>query len=141
MDTKTLNELAFYRIRETIAGRCASAEGKAQLLTREPLTDSSQIEELKTLSREWDAYLQSTRAPALNGWNEIKPFLRLIKTEGSTLEQEQGYTLALFCKSVTHVSEAISSASGTIPLEHLASLTATLPVSDIAQAASLIDRV
>ena len=34
MHKKTLEDLAFYRIREEIAGNCASEEGKAELLRR-----------------------------------------------------------------------------------------------------------
>ena len=52
MHRKTLEDLAYYRIREEIAGNCASEEGREELLRREPMTSEKKerIDELKTLS-------------------------------------------------------------------------------------------
>ena len=44
MNTKTLAELDYYRIKETIAGFCKSEEGKNEILKREPLTNYSEYE-------------------------------------------------------------------------------------------------
>jgi DNA mismatch repair protein MutS2 len=141
MDEKTLTELAFYRIRNSIADLCLSSEAKEELLSREPLTDIHKIEKLKSLSSEWNAFLQSTRTPALTGWNEIQHFLPLMKTEGATLEQEHAYSLAQFCRSVRLADTSILSASETIPMKNLVSLSSLIPTSEIAQAEEKINRI
>ena len=44
MNTKTLTEIDFFRIRDEIAACCVSVEGKNNLLKREPLTKTDKIE-------------------------------------------------------------------------------------------------
>lgn len=49
---KTLEDLAYFRIRDTIAGFCAGEESQELLKTKLPFTETEKIEELKNLSRE-----------------------------------------------------------------------------------------
>ena len=49
MNRKTLTELDYYRIKETVAGYCVSEEGKNDILNREPFTEYSKYDFLKNL--------------------------------------------------------------------------------------------
>ena len=62
MNTKTLQEIDYFRIREEIAGYCVSPEGREKLLAREPLRKSEEIENLKNLSREWSVFFSAGRS-------------------------------------------------------------------------------
>ena len=46
---KTLEDLAYFRIRDTIAGFCAGEESQELLKTKLPFTETEKIEELKNL--------------------------------------------------------------------------------------------
>ena len=53
---KTLEQLDYYRIRDTIAGYCVSEEGKASLLKREPFTQEK-LDEINRLNTFAHIYL------------------------------------------------------------------------------------
>lgn len=120
-------ELDFYRIRETIASLCASEEGKALLLTREPVDDEQAVTELKTLGREWNVYLHSSRPHVFSPWPPIAPIIPLLTIEGATLLQEQVFALGLFCLTTEKMHNALTSAALELPLPHLAALAQELP--------------
>ncbi len=130
MDKKTLTELDYYRIRDTIAGYCVSQEGTGFLKTREPYTNSADIEKLKQYGRQWFIYLQSTRQPALSSWPEIAEIIPILKTEGATLSQEQLYALALFCISVKKVTGALDSAEKELKVQQISAAAKSMPLLD-----------
>ena len=48
MNVKTLEEIDFFRIREVVADYCITTEGKNNFLQKLPISDSEQIDFLKT---------------------------------------------------------------------------------------------
>ena len=99
MNQRTLEVLEYTRVRETIAGLCASAEGKEALLLREPSTDTGLIARLKSLSSAWMVALSAETPPAFTGWPPIRAFLSRIRVEGASLSVEELFALGLFCDS------------------------------------------
>ncbi len=143
MHKKTLEDLAFYRIREEIAGNCASEEGKAELLRREPLTSGKKelMDELKKLGSQWQKAIQSKNPIRLQPWNEIASFLKALKAEGSTLEKDQLHSLMIFAKSALDIYSSIKTASKEIAMKNLADKTEKLPYSELQQTVNAISRI
>ena len=108
MNFKTLTEIDFFRIRDQVAQYCLSEEGRDNLLAREPLKKTAEIEKLKNLSREWALYLSHKHANPLSGWSPVKPLLPLIKTNGAALTLEQLRSIGQFVTSVKKVKEGIA---------------------------------
>ena len=50
MERLTLSELDYYRIRDEIAERCVSDEGREALASREPFSAQAEYEHLKDLT-------------------------------------------------------------------------------------------
>lgn len=107
MDSKTLQEIDYFRIREEVAGFCVSEEGKFSLLEREPLTNNKEIEKLKNLSREWCSFLSASKSAPFSGWESIHGFFSIIKTNGASLTLEQVRALGQFVISVKRVRETV----------------------------------
>ena len=143
MHKKTLEELDYYRIRDKIAGFCVSEEGKNELLKREPFTSEkkSEISKFKTLSFQWQKALSSKNPVRLKSWAEIKPFLKLLKAEGTTLEQEQHYALSGFCESALNLHASLKTASKEVSLKSLLDLSEKLPYSSLVSVQNTISRV
>ena len=141
MHRKTLEELAFYQIRDEAAAFCVSEEGLYAFHHREPLTNTEEIEKLKDYSREWTTILHGVRAAPLPGWQPIHSFLRLAQAEGATLEQEQVYALWSFCQSAKKVCETVQTASLSMEVDRLSALTHEIPVSELSQADFKISRI
>ncbi len=129
MDTSyaVAKELDFYRIRETVAALAVSEEGKQFLLTREPESDKTHIEYLKTLGREWHTYIGSSNQQALSAWPAVEPYFKLLGKEGAQLEQDQIFAIGLFCLAQKKLKENIIAAQQSIAIPHLAQETETLP--------------
>ena len=108
MNFKTLTEIDFFRIRDQVAQYCLSEEGRENLLAREPLKKTAEIEKLKNLSREWALYLSHKHANPPSGWTPVKPLLPLIKTNGAALTLEQLRSIGQFVTSVKKVKEGIA---------------------------------
>ncbi|MBQ0051439.1 MAG: Smr/MutS family protein [Treponema sp.] len=143
MHRQTLVELDFYRIRDFIAGKCVSEEGKYRLLRREPFT-SDQIEEIsryKALSSQWQKAITSKNPVHLHAWPEIFSFLKILKAEGATLEQDQLYSILIFCDSSLDLYSTIKTASKELSLKSLLDLSETLPYSTLQQAQNAISRI
>lgn len=100
MDKKTLTELDYYRIRETISGFCVAEESHFIMARLEPLSDAVEIEKSKEISREWLKYLSTTRAPALSGWNPVFNIIKSLKIQGVSVPLASFYDLGTFCNSV-----------------------------------------
>ena len=141
MHKKTLDELAFFQIRDEAAAFCVSEEGKFAFSRREPLTDADEIERLKGYSREWATMLHGVKANPLSGWEPIFSFLRLAQADGATLEQAQLFALAVFCQSAKKVSDAVQTASLSMDVNRLHALCAELPLSELTQIDFKISRV
>lgn len=139
MNTKTLTEIDFFRIRDQVASYCLSEEGKASLLSREPLKKSSEIEHLKNLSREWGLYLSQTHASPLSLWNPVKPLLAIIKTNGAALTLEQLASIGQLVISVNKVKQGISQHQVSLGLKLLPQEVEKLP--DLSETEKKVFRV
>ena len=132
MNTKTLQEIDYFRIREEIAGYCVSAEGRQKLLEREPLRKTEEIENLKNLSREWSTYFSAGRSNPVSAWEPVHPLLSIIKARGASLSLEQVHYLGQFITSINSVKKAIQLHAEQLSLKLLAEQVAALPdISDM----------
>ena len=127
MDTKTLLELDYYRIRDEISGFCLSEESRFIMKRLEPFANEAEIDERKNLSREWLKYINSTRSSALSSWPQVYNIFKSLKIEGSTLTLEQTYALGQFCTSVKKLKTSIESNKDALELNSLYALTQTIP--------------
>jgi DNA mismatch repair protein MutS2 len=139
MDTKTLQLLDYYRIRDQVAGFCASEEGQAQLMEREPLTDAVAIEALKSEAREWTTYLKSSAVSALTGWPPVRLVLKGLTTEGASITPDDAHSLLIFCRAAETLKRGLISAVRELPVPVLGGFAARLP--PLQAAASLIAAV
>ena len=132
MNTKTLQEIDYFRIREEIAGYCVSVEGREKLLAREPLRKTEEIENLKNLSREWSVFFSAGRNNPVSGWEPVHPLLSIIKARGASLTLEQVHFLGQFVTSINSVKKAIQLHAQELSLKLLAEKVAELPdISDM----------
>ncbi len=138
---KTLEELAYFRIRDTIAGFCAGEESSQLLKTKLPLTQTDKIEELKNLSREWERILNTKTNAQIKGWEPIHSFLKFLKVEGTTLEQSQIFAVLQFATSALEAENAINLASKTLSVKKLLSLAQTLNLQELSAVKNEISRV
>ena len=127
MDTKTLTEIDYFRIREEVAGYCASSEGKAALLERLPSTNSEEIERWKGMSREWMLCHSTSKGSILRGWENCTPLIPIIKTNGAALSLEQLRALGQFTLSVQGVKKYLSVHADELELRLLPEEAAKIP--------------
>ena len=127
MNTKALNEIDYFRIRDEVAGYCVSEEAKEILLKKEPLTNHKEIEHLKNMSREWVEFLHATHSSPLSGWEPIHSLYAIIKTKGAALTLEQVHFLGQFVLSVKKVKEGIEFHKVDLKLKLLPEETEKLP--------------
>lgn len=130
MNSKTLEDIDFYRIRNQVAQYCVSEEGKQLLLEREPLTDSQQIEFLKNCSREWTKYCAVSSGSPVSYWEPVNPLFPIIKTNGASLTLDQIKALGHFCLSVKKVKKCVESKTVELNLKVLTAETEKLPDLD-----------
>ena len=141
MDTKTLTELAYYRIRDAVALFCTSEEGSSYLRSQEPLTKSEEFEKRKSYSKEWVTLLHAVRTNPLAGWQPIESIVQFAKADGAALTLSQLYALYQFCTSAQQLTHTITQSAQSLPIENLAKLTETLPASELAQALHVVSAV
>ena len=132
MNTKTLQEIDYFRIREEISGYCVSVEGREKLMAREPFRKTEEIENLKNLSREWSIYFSAGRANPVTAWEPVHPLISIIKARGASLSLEQVHYLGQFISSINSVKKGIALHAQKLPLKLLAGQLAQLPdISDM----------
>ena len=132
MNTKTLNEIDYFRLREEIAGYCVSVEGREKLLAREPFKKTEEIEKLKNLSREWSVFFSAGRTNPVSAWEPVHPLLSIIKARGASLTLEQVHYLGQFVTSLNSVKKAIQLHADQLSLKLLPAQVAELPnISDM----------
>ncbi len=127
MDKKTLTELDYYRIRETISGFCVAEESRFIMARLEPLSDAEEIEKSKEISREWLKYLGTTRASALGGWNPVFNIIKSLKIQGISVPLASFYDLGTFCNCVEKLRQSISSAQKELGLKNLSECVGLIP--------------
>ncbi|MBR0155476.1 MAG: endonuclease MutS2, partial [Treponema sp.] len=127
MEEKTLDELDYTRIKEIIAGFAVSEEGKDSLLNRMPLTNLSEYDFLKNLSREWALCINSSIAISVSSWPVVSPLFGILKTTGASLDLDELYALGLFCNSQKKITDSIKSNSAELGLKNLSKLVSKMP--------------
>lgn len=131
--TKTLEDLAYFRLRDSISIFCASSESQELFKQKLPLTDSSKIEELKDLSREWELLLTKNQSLSIKTWEPIHSFFKILKVEGATLEQEHFSAILRFSLSTSFFVACIKEESKKLNIKKLLTLSEKLPIKDIEQ--------
>jgi DNA mismatch repair protein MutS2 len=139
MDSKTLSEIDFYRIRDEVAAFCMSEEGKDDFLQRQPLTKYAEIEQLKNTSREWMIYLSASTKNGISGWGTVKPLFAVIRTKGASLTLENVHSLGQFIKSINNFKKCTEIHKVKLSLKYLPSQADLLP--DLSDAEKKIFRV
>lgn len=108
MLTEILEQLDYFRIRQTIAGHCMTTEGKAKLNKRLPYVDINLMNTRKQEASEWVAYLSAGRENPIIQFDAVEPLFHIISVEGAVLELEQIYNLGKFCQCVINVKKYLS---------------------------------
>lgn len=139
MNSKTLTEIDYYRIRNQIADLCISEEGKNELLLREPLTDLTQIDFFKNCSREWIDFLSVSHSLPFGAWEPVQPLFAVIHTRGAALELEQVRSLGNFIQAVNSVKDTIAHHSEKLNFKVLVSESEKIP--DLSDAERKIFRI
>ena len=139
MNEKTLQEIDYFRICDEIAGYCLSEEGKHDLLTRLPFTDSKKIEFYKNCSREWTAYLSKSKNLPFGAWEPVYNLITIIKTNGASLVLEQVKAVGQFCIAARRVREAVLLHKDELGLKTLAGQLELLP--DLSETEKKVFRV
>lgn len=139
MNSKTLTEIDFYRIRDEVAKYCISEEGKNYFISKEPSSNPKEIEKLKNLSREWLKYISASHKNPITYWEPVNGLLAIIKTTGTSLTLEQVKALGQFVLSVKNVSETVSFHAEDLELKLLPQQIELLP--DMSETERLIFRV
>lgn len=127
MDSRTLEILDYYRVRNQVAQFCASGEGREEILSRKPFSFSEEFVPLKNLSREWKTCFASQKNISLKSWPEVKPLFPVIKTQGAFLPVDQFFAIGLFCISARAIRQEIFNNKIELNLKHLPSLVESLP--------------
>lgn len=127
MDSRTLEILDYYRVRNQVAQFCASDEGRDEILSREPFSFAEEFVPLKNLSREWNVCFASQKNISLKSWPEVKPLFQVIKTQGAFLPVDQFFAIGLFCISARAIRQEILNNKIELKLKHLPSLVESLP--------------
>lgn len=127
MDSRTLEILDYYRVRNQVAQFCASDEGRDEILSRKPFSFAEEFVPLKNLSREWNVCFASQKNISLKSWPEVKPLFQVIKTQGTFLPVEQFFAIGLFCISARAIRQEIFNNKIELKLKHLPSLVESLP--------------
>jgi DNA mismatch repair protein MutS2 len=96
MDEKTLRLLEFDAVRLQVAERSLSGEAAARILQELPLTDAAETAALKRRVSRIADRLQSGDPEPLERLPDMGPVLRKLEREGSVLEIDEAYALALF---------------------------------------------
>jgi len=145
MNKKTLEQLDYFRIRDTVAGFCMSEEGRSMLLERLPFTDRLEMERAKAEAAEWSAYIGSGAVPILSPWQAIRPLFPVLGVDEAVLELHQVYALGQFCRAVLHIKKALGGSEATqggfdsFVLPRLSALANELP--DVGAAESEIFKI
>lgn len=136
---KTLEQIDYYTIRDSVADCAISEEGKNYLLRREPYHDSGKIEHLKNISREWERFMSRTNSLPFGPWEPVYPLIPIIHATGSGLTLPQLYALGQFCNAVKRISDSIKEKENELELKVLPEEIEKL--QDLSDASKIIFRI
>lgn len=120
-------ELAFYRIRNSVSECAETEEGRLRIQSREPDSDLDEIARKKTVSREWAVYLSSLRKDALIFFPTVKPLFMTLGKQGAAFSLEQLYALGQFCTACTVAKKTVSEAKDSLDIPTIAQLCTDIP--------------
>lgn len=135
MNERTLDLLDFRRVRDDVAGYCRSDEGRASVLESLPSTDSVRVEDAKARSRAVGALFEEGIPLPGGTFPGIADFLPVLSKEGTCLEQEELYALALWSEAYGELKAFLSKAEHPV----LAGETGQAP--DLAEIPRIVFRV
>lgn len=127
MDSKTLELLDYYRVRNQVAQFCSSSEGRDEICSRMPFSSADEFVPLKQLSREWKTCIASQKHISLKPWPSVAQLFPAIKTRGIFLPVEQFFAIGLFCISAREIRREILNNKIELKLECLPELVERLP--------------
>ncbi len=96
---RTLDLLEFGRIREAVADYCRSDEGRTAVLEALPAADPGRVEDVKARSRAVGALFEEGLPLPGGTFPPIADFLPVLSKEGTCLDQEELYALALWAEA------------------------------------------
>ncbi len=99
MNERTLDLLDFRRVRDDVAGYCRSDEGRTSVLESLPEPDPGRVEDAKARSRAIGALFEEGLPLPGGTFPPIAGFLPVLSKEGTCLEQEELYALALWSEA------------------------------------------
>lgn len=137
---RTLEELAYFSVRDSVSLLCASDEARELMQTRLPLTEAEKIEELKELSREWEKTLGKTPVQ-IRGWPPVHSLFRILDVEGTALDQSQALAILQFVSSAISSAEEINAVSKTLQIKSLAELFSSMDILSLESVKSEISKV
>ncbi|MGI5173836.1 Smr/MutS family protein [Treponema sp. OMZ 840] len=139
MNVKTLIQLDYTRIRETISSFCISEEGKKSFAERLPLTDKREADRVKARAAAWTKLINAGTDTVLTPRPPVREVFGTLKTLNAVLPIESIYALGLFCRSVIQAKNFFTAQTETeLPsgIEALSETASLLP--DLNEAASEI---
>ncbi|MCQ2242546.1 endonuclease MutS2 [Treponema sp.] len=136
---KTLEQIDYYTIRDSVADCAISEEGKNYLLRREPYHDAAKIEHLKNASREWERFMSRTNSLPFGPWEPVYPLIPVIHATGSALTLQQLYALGQFCNEAKRVTDSVKEKE--IELEFKVLPEETAKLMDLSDAWKIIFRI
>ncbi len=135
MNERTLDLLDFRRVRDDVAGYCRSDEGRTSVLESLPSTDSVRVEDAKARSRAVGALFEEGIPLPGGTFPGIADFLPVLSKEGTCLEQEEIYALALWSEAYGELKAFLSKA------EHSVLAVETGQAPDLAEIPRIVFRV
>lgn len=116
MDTKTLEQLDYFRLRAIISGFCMSEEGKDLVSQRLPYTQSLELSKQKEIASQWKIFLDSGKTGALKGWPVCAHLFPKTTVQGAVLELEEVFSLGQFCTAVQILKQNFENLDLPVPL-------------------------
>lgn len=135
MSERTLELLDFHRVREDVAAYCRSEEGRTSVREALPDPDPKRVEDAKARCRAVCALFEEGLALPGGAFPPIGGFLPVLSKEGTCLEQEELYALALWAEAYGELKEFLSKA------EHPALSEEVSAAPDLAEIPRVVFRV
>lgn len=138
---KTLEELDYQKILASISNFCVSSDGKEEILNSFPFTEVQKINHLKQCSFEWQKIFTSKTSFSFKSFESIRPFVKTLKVEGATLEQNQLYEILNFCNATIDTVSTIEYDSLSLEINALSEEAKKIPVQEIKTVKTEISRI
>lgn len=100
MNIKTLIQLDYTRIRESVSSFCLSEEGKKAAAQAVPLTDKLEADRIKARAMAWTKLISAGKDSLSAPRPPVGEVFGILKTVNAVLPIESIYALGLFCRSV-----------------------------------------